>query len=302
MAKAGLLFVGTDSGLVLFSNPNEIGRWLRIGQPFRDQAVRAVWALPDNPLVVFAAVGGVGLQRSDDGGQSWRAALELEVDAIVGARAAAGRLYLGAADGAIHRSDDAGESWRPCGAGGWGAGRGTALAAASTSADTVYSGRADGSVWASRDGGGTWQQVGAPLAAGVDGLEELDPSTGELIVAAGGALYRGGLAGGWQAVELPAPAAGPLARLAGRGPVLLAALADGGVIRSDDLAVSWSRAEVAGAGALLNVIAPATYHVDTAFAGGAAGQLLSSTDRGRTWQIVKQDLGVIRSIAAARLL
>ena len=41
MAKAGLLFVGTEDGLLLFSNPNEIGRWLRIGQPFRGAAVRA---------------------------------------------------------------------------------------------------------------------------------------------------------------------------------------------------------------------------------------------------------------------
>ena len=33
MAKAGVLFVGTDDGAVLFSNPNNIGRWLRIGEP-----------------------------------------------------------------------------------------------------------------------------------------------------------------------------------------------------------------------------------------------------------------------------
>ena len=74
MAKAGLLFVGTDDGALLFSNPNNIGRWLRIGQPFRGQVVRAIWPLPDNPLVVFAAVQGQGLQRSDDGGQSWHPA------------------------------------------------------------------------------------------------------------------------------------------------------------------------------------------------------------------------------------
>ena len=61
MAKAGLLFVGTGDGLFLFSNPNEIGRWLKIGQPFRGHAVAAVWALPHDPLVVFAAVVGMGV-------------------------------------------------------------------------------------------------------------------------------------------------------------------------------------------------------------------------------------------------
>src|SRR6266496_78700 len=80
MAKAGLLFVGTDDGAVLFSNPNDIGRWLRIGQPFRGQAVRALWPLSNNPLLVFAAVQRLGLQRSDDGGQSWQAALDLDIE------------------------------------------------------------------------------------------------------------------------------------------------------------------------------------------------------------------------------
>ena len=93
MAKAGLLFVGTDDGAVLFSNPNNIGRWLRIGQPFRGQAVRALWPLPDNPLVVFAAVQGLGLQRSDDGGQSWQAALDLDIAGVVGHHSAPNMLY-----------------------------------------------------------------------------------------------------------------------------------------------------------------------------------------------------------------
>src|SRR5437762_9056067 len=100
MAKAGLLFVGTDDGAVLFSNPNNIGRWLRIGQPFRGQAVRALWPLPDNPLVVFAAVQGLGLQRSDDGGQSWQTALDLDTAGVVGDHGGSRALYsLGSGGG-----------------------------------------------------------------------------------------------------------------------------------------------------------------------------------------------------------
>src|SRR3954451_8283805 len=111
MAKAGLLFIGTDDGAVLFSNPNNIGRWLRIGQPFRGQVVRALWPLPDNPLVVFAAVQGLGLQRSDDGGQSWQVALDSEIAGVIGHHSAPSMLYAWTASGELYGSDDAGEHW-----------------------------------------------------------------------------------------------------------------------------------------------------------------------------------------------
>src|SRR5678815_4301877 len=114
MAKAGLLFVGTDDGAVLFSNPNNIGRWLRIGQPFRTQVVRALWPLPDNPLVVFAAVQGLGLQRSDDGGQSWQLALDLDAAGVVGHHGDPSALYAWTSGGDVYASNDAGARWDRC--------------------------------------------------------------------------------------------------------------------------------------------------------------------------------------------
>ena len=38
------------------------------------------------------------------------------------------------------------------------------------------------------------------------------------------------------------------------------------------------------------------------FVASAGGRLATSTDRGRTWQLLKQDLPPIRSVAAARLV
>src|SRR5215213_42712 len=139
MAKAGLLFVGTDDGMVLFSNPNNIGRWLRIGQPFREKQVRAVWPIADNPLVVVAAVAGMGVQRSEDGGQSWERTLDVEASTIAGARSAPNRLYL-TADGAVYRSDDAGATWASCAPGGWPSSSDTRLIVAAKDAQTVYVG------------------------------------------------------------------------------------------------------------------------------------------------------------------
>src|ERR671931_1904923 len=101
MAKAGLLFVGTEDGMVLFSNPNNIGRWLRIGHELRGRAIQSIWPLADNPLVVFAAASGMSAQRSDDGGQSWSTALDADATAIAGNHATPQVLYLGAASGDV---------------------------------------------------------------------------------------------------------------------------------------------------------------------------------------------------------
>ena len=57
-----------------------------------------------------------------------------------------------------------------------------------------------------------------------------------------------------------------------------------------------------GWGGAITVIVPVGYHIDTAFAGSMNGRLATSTDRGRTWQLLKQDLPAIRGIAAARLV
>src|SRR5262245_2550183 len=112
MAKAGLLFVGTDDGIVLFSDPGGVGRWLRIGQELRGQVVRAVWPAVDTPLIVLAALAGAGLQRSDDGGQSWRQALDADVRSLAGHPRDPQALYLGTANGEIYHSADSGASWQ----------------------------------------------------------------------------------------------------------------------------------------------------------------------------------------------
>jgi photosystem II stability/assembly factor-like uncharacterized protein len=303
MAKAGLLFVGTDDGLVLFSNPNNIGRWLRIGQPFREKVVRAVWPHAENPLVVLAAVAGMGVQRSDDGGQSWQTSLDVEANALVGARAAQGRLYLSTADGAIYRSDDAGITWASCSVGGWPTSGDTRLVVAAKDAETLYVGSSDGSVWVSHDGGSGWVRFGDRLAAPIAALSESFLPTGVLLALAGGALYQSDGMASWRALTLPGPATEALAALMGQVPVLLVAQAEGGIARSDDGGATWTIAELERpTTASIGVIVPVSYHIDTAFAGSSAGQVHTSGDRGRSWQIIKENLPPIRSIAAARLI
>ena len=164
---------------MLFSNPGAVGRWLRVGHELRGQAVSAVWAQPDNPLVVLAACGGGGLWRSGDGGQRWERALETPTTA---------------------------------------AGCGAALVALGGKAPVLLLAAGEG-IWRSDDDGATW------MAAAVD-----TPWTGGV-----------------------------------------------------------------------STIVPASYHIDTAFAGSGAGQVYLSTDRGRSWQMLKDGLPPIRAISAARL-
>lgn len=182
MAKAGLLFVGTDDGVVLFSNPGAIGRWLRVGHELRGHQLHSVWARPDNPLHVVAVTAAGGVWRSADGGQSWAQVRE---------------------------------------------------------------------------------------AAG-----DSQPIAGR-----------------------PAP----LVALAGKEPVLLLAGGEG-VLRSADDGATWTEAaaDVAWQGGV-SVIAPAAYHIDTALAGTGSGQVYLSTDRGRTWRLLKDGLPPVRAISAARL-
>jgi photosystem II stability/assembly factor-like uncharacterized protein len=293
MAKAGLLFAGTDDGLVLLSNPNEIGRWLKIGQPFRGSAVRAVVPLPDQPLTVFAAVAGAGLQRSDDGGQSWQALLPDQAQLIIGGAPASGELHA-AAGAALLTSRDAGATWQ------------SATPDPSGTIGALASGSAPGQIYlgagrrvlASADGGAGWQALGGDLPADVAGIAAPPQQPGRVYAVAGGLLYSSADGAAWQPEASAPAAAGPIAALPGKNIALLLALAEGGIARSAD-GITW---EATDAGGAIGVLVPAGYHIDTAFAGGSEGVLLGSSDRGRTWAPLRPGLPPLVCIAGARLL
>lgn len=301
MAKAGLLFVGSDDGIVLFSNPGAIGRWLRVGHELRGRAVHAIWPVADNPLVVLAAAGDAGLQRSDDGGQSWRQVFEAAVTSLAGRAADPQTIFLGAADGRVYRSSDAGASWDLVEQAARAA-EGPARLVVGSEPGRLYLAD-DGGVWASADDGTSWSRYGTGARRGVSSLAAAPAHSGALYAVAESALYRcAGESAPWErlAGAQPDPSAA-LGILAGKDPALLLAQG-GGVARSADDGSSWALADAEDPwSGGVTVIAPAPYHLDTAFAGSGSGQLATSADRGRSWQALKRDLPPIRSIAAARL-
>jgi photosystem II stability/assembly factor-like uncharacterized protein len=297
-----LLFVGTDDGIVLFSNPGAIGRWLRVGQELRGQPVHAVCPTVNNPLMVLAALASGGLQRSEDGGQSWRSVFAGTVTSIVEHHSAAQALYLSTIDGEVYGSTDAGVSWVPLAQAGRALDGAACLLVAADDPQRLYLGDAGG-VWTSGDGGAQWAPYGVESPRAVAALVAVPAQPGALYAVAGSALYRcGGVAMRWERLDAARPDAGAaFAILAGKERVLLLAR-EAGLGRSADDGATWTPASFDAAwNGGVTVIAPAPYHIDTAFAGSSGGQLASSTDRGRTWQLLKQELPAIRSIAAARL-
>ncbi len=194
MAKAGVLYVGTEQGLYMFSNPGGAGRWRRLPDVARaGERVQGLVAADSLSLVVAT---DQGFWRSDDGGRQWRAAdaedqalfnfldrsrlpvatvqgmgvwrqaeLPLPQASIVAVLSGKQEVLLAAVeDGArVLRSDDGGKSWQDVTAS-W-QGMITALAPSSYHIDVVWAGTSAGQIWRSDDRGRSWQAVGDVPAA-----------------------------------------------------------------------------------------------------------------------------------------
>jgi photosystem II stability/assembly factor-like uncharacterized protein len=242
--------------------------------------------------------------RSDDGGQSWRQVLGAQVPAIAGGdRHSASRMYSCTAAGMVFRSDDAGETWVECARGSWPTTGDARLIVAQANAQALYLSAGDGSVWASRNGGSDWARFGSQLPEAATALVEDLAAPGSLYAVAAGELFHcAGDTAEWRRVEAAPPENRTLTMLAGKQPVLLLAC-EQGLQRSDDAGAAWAAvaSDIAWDGAI-TTLAIVPYHIDMALAGSAGGQLAESSDRGRTWHILKSGLGMIHSIASARLI
>jgi photosystem II stability/assembly factor-like uncharacterized protein len=205
--------------------------------------------------------------------------------------AKAGIVYVGTADGLATYADPGSTGrWRRVGHSLAGAAVGAIIAA---DHQTLMVATEDGQALHSGDGGRTWAPAGG---ADAEGLKAFLDAPGPLIATAHGPAH-------WKREQPPAPGAVAMAMLAGKQEVLLAALAGGAALmRSEDGGATWEPATVEGglSGGVTTIV-PASYHMDYAWAGTDAGQLLRSDDRGRTWRTVSTEPAAIRSLAVARI-
>jgi len=139
---------------------------------------------------ILAATQVSGVQRSDDGGDSWVASntgltpFATSAGTFIDARhltlAAGGTLYLGTNGGGLYTSSDSGASWTAITVD-QGVSRVAALEVSPGPPEVLYAVVADAGVVRSEDGGVTWTSGGS-------GLESLD-ITDLVVDAEGGALY-----------------------------------------------------------------------------------------------------------------
>ncbi|GIW00740.1 hypothetical protein [Roseiflexus sp.] len=294
MAKATLLFLATDDGLTLLSDPANQGRWLRSAHHFQGSAVQSVWVDHSNPLITLIIAAG-RIHRSTDGGQTWMAPAINDPLAPSSVLYGAPRqpLFVGLLVGdTLFVSDDAGAHWRRITLPG-------AYGAFAIDDDGRFYGARDRQVMVSDDRGATWKPYGAPLP-NVPRVLSAAPGMANVICAlADGRVYAIEREN-WRCIDGMPGKATTCTALAGAPPTLLAALTDGGVVRGSLDGWEPTIAALPWKGAA-TILKPAGYHMDTAFAASATGEVAISTDRGRSWNLVRRGLAAVRDIAAARL-
>jgi hypothetical protein len=275
---------------VLFSEPGAAGRWLRVGRELRERVIDSLWLSYENPQVVLASTV-TELWRSADGGQSWELVPQVAGGMLGGHRSAPDEVWCAQA-GSLWHSADRGATWLQRSTGEW---RQPVAVAVGDGAAALALASAE-QLWMSADHGRTWREAGRAPSP-ITGLSVAEASGGWYVTA--GRLYHVSEQGWTEDTSAP-EARGAVALLGGRQPTVLLALAEGGVARRTDGAWEWVGLEGEWGGGPAVILA-APYHLDTAFAGGQAVVALSS-NRGRSWSVLRDDLPMVRALAAGRLL
>ncbi|MEI7643507.1 MAG: hypothetical protein WCJ55_04270 [Chloroflexales bacterium] len=199
MAKAGIVYVGTDDGLVTYSDPGATGRWRSVGHTLEGRGVRAIMAAEGDgdggadTLAVIVGLADGGALSSGDGGQNWRAAPPAEAEILNALQSStrpliataqgiaqwtgahppapgadalamlAGKyetLIAAIADGTtLLRSEDGGANWQPTTFTTPQQGAITVIAPSSYHMDTCWAGTSVGQILRSDDRGRTWDEV-----------------------------------------------------------------------------------------------------------------------------------------------
>ncbi|MEO2005874.1 MAG: FlgD immunoglobulin-like domain containing protein [Candidatus Poribacteria bacterium] len=152
-SRADVAFAATSDGVYRMHG---LGLWERM-QP--EGVARACAVDPVDSRVVYVGVDGVGVQRSDDGGDTWNAVGDLPVNQPVFSIAVdwddPSRVYVGTSTG-VYLSDTRGDSWRAVSPA---VGRTTTVSVHPTDPSIVFATVWGHGILRSADRGETWDQV-----------------------------------------------------------------------------------------------------------------------------------------------
>lgn len=272
MAKAELVLIGSDDGVVLLSNPGGIGRWLKSAHAIRGHAIIATWAHPNDPTQMLCGDGS-NLWRSIDGGQQWNQVDGPACQHLIASRSTPERIW--AHDGQhAYLSHDAGVTWQLHAPAEQIAGGGDVL-------------------WYRHDTTGQLKPTN-------DAAWSATPAWQHVVVSHDGQhiwhQHDNQLAGA-QTIIAGTPT-GFVPLLAGAGDAYVVGTAPSGMWRYAD---TWQMIDGLSA-QTITVMTTTVYHPDRAWAGDTAGNVWYSSDRCVTWELIRGGFSSIRALATARLV
>ncbi len=272
MAKAELVLIGTDDGVVLLSNPGGIGRWLKSAHALRGEAICATWAHPNDPTQLLCS-SAHHLWRSVDGGQTWGRHAGPACQRIIASRSAPERIW--ACDGqTAYQSLDAGTTWQAVGGATHIAGGG----------DALWYGNNTHGHW-STNGGIQWHATDAwqSVVVSHDGRNLWYCTHHSL-------MYHDTVID-----DIPH---GFIPLVAGAGAPCIIGQTDIAVWRYAD---TWHTIDALSTH-MITAMTSTIYHPDRGWAGDAAGNVWYSGDRYITWELVRSGFAPVRALSSARLL
>ncbi|MEW6367142.1 MAG: hypothetical protein AB1714_21135 [Acidobacteriota bacterium] len=248
----------------------------------------------ETSTTLYAGTDSQGVLKSTDGGRSWsrtggltpeeRQVLALTVDPVAPAV-----LYAALRSNLLFKSTNGGATW---------AGRNlklpylavlSDLCVTAARNDIVYAsyfGTLKGGVLKSTDAGTTWSEAGTGLIKADVRHLTIDPTSPQLVYAAGGAfgafVTRNG---GRTWARLKGLPDGFICRIV-TDPCVAGTIYAGtrlGVFKSTDAGVSWSLAGTGIRENSVSTLAVDPLRADTIYAGGSYGGLFKTTDRGVSW-------------------
>jgi photosystem II stability/assembly factor-like uncharacterized protein len=202
MSSTTVIYTGTENGLYTLAHTGR--QWRLSAASLSGKNVVGVTLSANNPAAIYAAVGGYGLFKTEDGGLSWQQTLSVNAHCLLMDDAQPGRLWVGCEPPGLHYSPDGGQSWQDLSGGLMGLpsaldwtfseppfqARLRVLARVPDQADSLLAGIQIGGLYRSQDGGLTWQPSGDGLEEDLLALEVHPGDPAFWLAATAGGLYR----------------------------------------------------------------------------------------------------------------